>query len=48
MKKRTVTKLLSCALAFSVAATAMPVTTWANKVPAAEESLEDAEDVRKM
>ena len=44
MKKRTVTKLLSCALAFSVAATAMPVTTWANKVPAAEESLEGAED----
>ena len=44
MKKRTVTKLLSCALAFSVAATAMPVTTWANEVPTAEESLEGAED----
>lgn len=42
MKKRTVTKLLSCMLAFSMVATAAPVTAWADEVPAAEEELEDA------
>ncbi len=42
MKKRTVTKLLSCMLAFSMVATAAPVTAWATEVPAAEEKLEDA------
>ena len=42
MKKRTVTKLLSCMLAFSMVATAAPVTAWADEVPAAEEELENS------
>ena len=44
MKKRTVTKLLSCMLAFSMVATAAPVTAWADEIPAAHEALEDAGD----
>ncbi len=44
MKKRSVTKLLSCVLAFTMVVTAAPVTAWASEVPvAAEEVIADME-----
>lgn len=45
MKKRSVTKLLSCVLAISMVVTAAPMAAWASEVPAAaEESSEEVPD----
>ncbi len=45
MKKRSVTKLLSCVLAISMVVTAAPMTAWASEVPTvAEEASEEVPD----